>query len=178
MAGRSEQEERPVIIIRNRDIPLLQRVVSVMQEIRALEERMLWEKGRTQNITQHLSGMPRGGSGPAGFDAAFAEIAELEEEHRKRVMDYMRELREAERILNAIQSRNMRAFVIMMYVENIPAAKVRCELNMTEWAFRSAKDAVEQARDMESVRWKEKYELQEDEPKNIQNPLDSQGLTC
>jgi hypothetical protein len=162
LAGRNEQEERQVTIIRNRDIPLLGRVVSVMQDIRVLEERASFERGRTQNITQHLSGMPRGGGVSAGFEAAFAAIAGLEEEHRERVMDYARELREAERILNAIPNRNMRTFVMMMYVENLPPAKVILELNMTEWAFRLARTAVEQAKDMESVQWKEKYELQEE----------------
>ena len=154
--GGAAEEKRP-IVIRNRDITILQRVIYVMQEIRALEARRLWQKDRMQNITQHLSGMPRGGSGPTGLDAAFAALDELEEEHKERVKEYARELKAAERIINEIPNRNMRIFVTMMYVENIPPGKVRSELNMTERGFRTARHVVEQAEDMASVRWRDRY---------------------
>ncbi|NCU20719.1 hypothetical protein EOM89_08275 [Candidatus Falkowbacteria bacterium] len=150
-------------MIKNKDIPILQRVICVMQEIRALEARRLWQKDRMSNISQHLSGMPRGGGGPTGLDAAFAALDELEEEHKERVKEYARELKAAERIINCIPSHTMRVFAVMMYVENIPASKVRGELNMTERGFRSARYAVEQAEDMASVKWRERYVITREE---------------
>ena len=156
-------EERRPIVIKNRDILVLQRVIAVMQEVRALEERREWQDKRRFNIMQLLTGMPRGGTGPTGLDAALASLDELADEQKERVKEYTRELRAAERIINGIANLNMRTFVMMMYVENIPPGKVRSELNMTEWAMKSARNAVEQARDMASVRWHDRYVLQEEQ---------------
>ena len=49
----------------------------------------------------------------------------------------------------------------MMYVDGLPPEKVREELNLTEWGFRRARDSVEQAPDMQSVVWREKYIVEE-----------------
>ena len=142
--------------IKNRDIPKLQSVFHVMQDIRALEERREWQKGRMVNITQHLS-WTRGGGTPQGLDAAFEELSSIEGQQAERLKCYFDELRQAERIINGISSRNMRTFVSMMYIENIPPRKIRDELNMSEWAFRRACECIEQACDMKSVQWSEKY---------------------
>ena len=160
MNGKPNTEDKRPIIIKNRDIPILQRVVFVMQDIRALEERREWQKSRLNNISQHLSGMPRGGSGPVGLDAAFAALDELEEEHKELVKEYYRELKAAQRIINGIRNRFMRTFVTMMYVENIQSGKVRSELNMTERGFRSAREAVEQSPDMANIVWHDRYILE------------------
>ena len=109
------------------------------------------------NITQHMTGMPGGKGVPTGFDAALAAIDGINEEHRDRIADYMRELKTAERIVNSIPSRTMRTFVVMMYIDGLPPEKVREELNLSEWGFRRARDSIEQARDMASVVWREKY---------------------
>jgi hypothetical protein len=171
MNERSGAEEKRPIVIKNRDIPLLQRVIYVMQEVRALETRRLWLKDRMTNITHPLSGMPRSGGVPTGIDAAFAAVSELEEEHKERVKEFTRELKAAERIINGIPNRNMRTFVVMMYVENIPPNKVRSELNMTERGFRSARFACEQAGDMASVKWRDRYVIWGKEDKKLKNVL-------
>jgi hypothetical protein len=150
-----EQEDK-VIRVKNRDIIKLQRVVSLMQDIRALEDRRGWQKDRMTNITQHLSFAP-GGRTPQGLDAAYASLSELEGKHRQKVKAYARELRATERILNSIENPNMRTFVVMMYVLNLTHREVRAELNMSEWGFRRAKEAVEQAKSMERVVWRERY---------------------
>ena len=54
----------------------------------------------------------------------------------------------------------MRTFVVMLYVDDLPATVVRRELNMTEYGFARAREAIEQARDMESVVWRERYILE------------------
>ena len=54
--------------IRNRDIPLLADIFTIMQDIRQIEERREWQKGRMFNITQHLTGMPGGGGMPKVLD--------------------------------------------------------------------------------------------------------------
>ena len=63
--------------IRNKDIPLLADIFTIMQDIRQIEERREWQKGRMFNITQHLTGMPGGGGMPKGLDEAFAQIKGL-----------------------------------------------------------------------------------------------------
>lgn len=146
----------PVVVIQNRDIPKLQKVFSLMQDIRALEERRVWQRERMVNITQHLSGMPGSGE-PRGLDAAYAALSELETEHQELVKAYTRELKAAERIVNSIGNPTMRSFVTMMYIENLPPRVVRCELNMTEWGFKRARMSVEQVKSMEHVIWRDRY---------------------
>ena len=57
--------------VKNKDIPLLANIFNIMQDIRQIEERREWQAGRLYNITQHLTGMPGGGT-PKGLDEAFA----------------------------------------------------------------------------------------------------------
>lgn len=157
----NEQAAQKPRIIKNRDIPLLARVLYVMQDVCSLEKRCEWQRDRMFSITQNLSGMPRGKGMPTSFDAAFAAIDGINEEHREQIAAYTRELKAAEKIINSIPSRTMRTFVVMMYVDGLPPEKVREELNLTEWGFRRARDSVEQAPDMQSVVWREKYIVEE-----------------
>ena len=144
-------------LIKNRDIPVLSRVIYAMQDARMIERRIDWQEDQLGNITVNMSGMPRG-SGPAsGFDATYAALDYLCEQHKEQLSMYMRELKEAEKIINAIQNPKMRTFVVMMYVEELPKAVVRRELNMTEYAFNKAKHAIEQAESMSAVVWRERY---------------------
>ena len=153
----TEQAAQKPRIIKNRDIPLLARVLYVMQDVCSLEKRCEWQRDRLFSITQNLTGMPSGKGVPTGFDAAFAAIDGINEEHREQIAAYTRELKAAEKIINSIPSRTMRTFVTMLYVENMPAATVQRELNMTRRGFENARNAVEQAQDMASVVWRERY---------------------
>lgn len=155
-----EQAAQKPRTIKNRDILLLSRVLCTMRDISSLERRRVWQRERLFSVTQNITGMP-GGEGPAkGFDEIYAAIDGLNEEQQTKLLAYTRELGEAERIINGIQSRSMRTFVMMMYVDAIPPDKVREELNMTEWGFRKARDSVERAPDMQSVVWQERYVLE------------------
>lgn len=147
-------------IIKNRDIPLLSRVLYVMQDVCSLETRQEWQRERMYNITQKITGMPGAKGQPNGFDAAFAALDELCDEQRGRIAAYMRELKTAEKIINSIESRTMRTFVVMMYVDEIPSTVIQKELNMTRRGFENARNAIEQAEDMASVVWRERYMLE------------------
>ena len=144
-------------IIRNRDIPLLARVNCIMQEICSLEKRCEWQRERMYSITCAINGMPASKGLPKSFDAALEAIDEITQEHREKIASYVHELKAAERIISGISSQTMRTFVRMLYVDHSHPDKVRAALKMTEWAFRRARDCVEQAPDMASVVWKEKY---------------------
>lgn len=145
------------IRVHNRDIPILQDVIRVMQEVRALETRRQWQRERMTNITKHLTGMPRQQGVGGGLEAAFSALAQLEDDHKEKVKEYIRKLRAAEQIVNGIGNPFMKTFVTMMYIENLSAKTVRSELNMSEWGFKRARQAVEQAEDMGSVVWRERY---------------------
>lgn len=157
-SGAVEKEIRPVVI-RNRDILLLADVLSIMQEICQIEQWRDWQRDRMLNITQHLTGMPGGGGTPKGLDEAFALLSELDEEHEQRCKDYVRQLKAAQKILNGIESRSMRAFVTMKYVMDVPDAQIREELNMTRTGFNRARRCVESAECMAMVKWHERYIL-------------------
>ena len=146
--GRSE--------IQNRDIPLLSDVLSIMQEITRLEQLQSWERDRMVHITQVLTGMPRGGQA-RGLDDAVAVLDEITREHQERCKDYARQLRRAQRIINEIESRSMRTFVLMRYVMQISDAEIRRELNMSRRGFERAKKCVETAPSMAAVKWQERY---------------------
>lgn len=148
---------RETLLIKNRDIPILSRVIYAMQDARIIERRIDWQADQLGNITVNMNGMPRG-SGPAsGFDATYAALDYLCEQHKEKLSMYMHELSEAEKIINGIENPKMRTFVVMMYVEELPKAVVRRELNMTEYAFNKAKHAIEQAESMKAVIWRERY---------------------
>ena len=162
---RKEPKEPKPRIIKNRDIPILDRVLYVMQAVCSLEKRKEWQQDRMYKITQTVSGMPGGGSQPTGFDAAYAALDELNIEHCEKIRTYRRELKEAEKILNGISSLKMRTFVVMLYVDQLPDIAVRRELNMTEYGFNRARDSIEQAESMEAVKWHERYIFSNLQPK-------------
>lgn len=61
--------------------------------------------------------------------------------------------------MNGIGNPFIRTFVTMMYIENLSTKTVRSELNLSEWGFKRARQAVEQTDDMGSVVWRERYIL-------------------
>lgn len=144
-------------IIRNRDIPTLTEVLCIMQEIQMLEKQRGWQRENLFSMAQRLTGMPGGGGLPKGLDDPFARLAELDEEQKRRAGEYEKQLRAAEEILNTIPAQSLRTFVKMKYVMNAPDSEIRKELNMTRRGFDRARKCVEDAPDMVSVRWSEKY---------------------
>lgn len=149
---------RPVKI-NNRDIPALHEVMAVMQNICRTEELRDWQRGRMVKITASLSGMPGGGS-RKGMDDAVSMLDELGQEQIRACREYGRHLRRAQRILNAIESQNMRAFVMMRYIIGVSDTEIRRELGMTRRGFDRAVHAVQDAPDMASVKWQERYILE------------------
>ncbi len=154
--GAAEKEQRP-IKVRNRDIPLLSEILYIMQDVCQIERRRDWQHDRMYNITQHLTGMPGRKGGASGLDEAFALLSEIDEEHEARCKEYVRQLRKAQKILNGIESRTMRTFVMMKYIMDVPDVKIRQELNMTWRGFNRALRAVEDAPSMAAVKWHERY---------------------
>lgn len=151
--------EPETIPVRNRDIPALSAVLAIMQDVVQTERLRLWQRERMTSLSQHLSGMPGGSGEPRGLDADFAMVAELEAEHREKCRQYVHELRQAERIVNRIESRTMRTFVVMRYILNIPNREIIRQLNMTRWGFERARKSIEEAEDMAHVVWRERYIL-------------------
>ena len=139
---------------RNRDIATLQRVLALMAEAEKLEERRAWERARlTSARGQRLTGMPGGGGVPQGIDAALSRLSDLEEEHGEKLNMYVAAMKAAEKILNGIEDEDMRAFVLLRYVFGEEMAAVKAALNLTDWAARRAREAVEEADSMKGVKW-------------------------
>lgn len=160
--GPQETEERrefQPVMIRNTDIPLLANILYIMQDVVLIEERRAWQRDRMTNITQHLTGMPGGGGVPHGMEDAFSLLSELDEEQEGLCAEYVKQLRQAQKILNGIQSQGLRTFVKLKYVFDIPDTEIRERLNMTRRGFEKARRAVEDAPTMQAVVWKEKYVL-------------------
>lgn len=145
--------------IANRDIPLLREVLSVMQSVYRTEQLQEWQRERMVKITASLSGMP-GGGGRKGLDDAVSVLDELQESQVRACKEYAHALRRAQRVLNGIESRNMRAFVMLKYVMGVTDAEIRRELNLTRRGFDRAVRAIQDAPDMASVKWQERYILE------------------
>lgn len=144
-------------VVMNRDIPPLTQIFYTMQDIISLERRSDWQRERMYSVTRQLRSMPGGGGLPSGLDKTIAELEELNHDYGERLQQYVHELKTAERILNAIESRTLRTFVQMFYVDNIKKAEIMRELDMSEYAFERARTSVERAPDMAHVRWHERY---------------------
>lgn len=157
--GGGAAESKKPVVIRNRDIPILADVLPTMQLVNQTEKRLDWQHDRILSITQHISGMPGSGFLPRGLEDAFAMLEEAGEAHESQLKQYLHELRTAERVLNGIESRSMRAFVVMKYVMDVPDAEIRRELNISERRFDRARKAIEGAECMANVVWREQYIL-------------------
>lgn len=150
-------EQRPQRQVKNKDIPLLTEVRLIEMDVVAMENRIQWERERRRNITQHLSRTPGGGGTARGMDEALASIEELEEKHKALVKKYIRQIRKAEAILNGIASHQMRTLVSLLYLDCYSSGTVQELLGMSRWAFENARETVEQAEDMASVVWHDRY---------------------
>lgn len=148
-------------IVRNRDIPLLTRIYHTMKDIESLERHSDWQYERLFSVTKRLKGMPGGGGMPSGMEAVLAEVDELNHDFGEKIKQYVYELKVAERIMNGIESRTMRTFVQMYYIDNVGKRKIMSELDMSEWRFNQARESIENAEDMASVRWRERFLTQE-----------------
>ena len=145
------------IKVKNKDIPLLTSIFRIMQDICQLEQRREWQKGRMYNITQHLTGMPGGGGLPKGLEEVFASLSEIDSEHEAKCREYVHQLRCAQKILNSIENRTIRTLITMRYVMSVPDAKIRQDLNMTRRSFDRACRVIEDAPNMASVKWNDRY---------------------
>lgn len=149
-------EQRQAKPVKNKDIQLLQRVNLLKLDVISLEKRVKWERDRLSNISQHLSASGGGGR-EHGMDESFAAMSEAEERHRLLVKTYTQEIKKAERIIDSIASNQMRTMVTMLYLDNVADSAVRSVLNMSRWAYDSAKAAIENAACMADVRWNDRY---------------------
>ena len=143
--------------VKNRDIPVLADVLSLMQEVRQIEQRRGWQHERMNRMTQSITGMPGGGGLPQGLDSAFAALDEIDREQGEKCREYARQLRRAQRILDGIVSQSMRSFVVMKYVMGCSNAEIMQELNMTRRGLERARRSIESAGCMAEVQWQERY---------------------
>ena len=158
----NQDERKPArepVKIRNRDIPLLSRVLYIMQGVSATEQIRQWQQDRLWNITQKITGLPGGGGVPGGYEKNFSAIGEIEERFASQCDEYTQEMQEAEAVLNAIKSETMRIFVMMKYVLHIPDRRIMRELNIRRWKLDKMSRAIEEAESMDKVVWSERYAL-------------------
>lgn len=165
MSGQEKEKssfpEEGTRTIRNKDIILLSHILYMIQDVSLTEQKRQWMQDRLFAMSQHITGMPGGGGQTTGLEEPLAAIGELEEKYAKECRDYLRDLSRAEQILNHIQSRSMRTFVMMRYVFGIGNNEIMKRLNVKRRRFEQACKAIEQAPDMEHVVWQERFALKE-----------------
>lgn len=158
-----QDAEQKQVQINNWDIPLLSETLYIMQMVCVLEKQLQWQRARISGIRQNLTGMPHGNEVARGLENALDALLSIEEEYEAQCKKYVLHMQKAQKILNSIESRTMRTFVLLKYVMNMPDAQIRNELNMTRRGFDRAKKAVEEAPSMAKVKWKERYFIIQEE---------------
>lgn len=156
------------IVVHNADIIVLQRIFYAMQDVCTSENQCQWEEDRLFHITQHLS-HTTGGGVRKGLDDGIVSRMEAKEAYRASLQQYQAELKAAEDILCSIRNPNMRTFVMLLYVLMLPGEEVRKRLNMTEYGFKRARKAIEEADSMQAAEWVDKYVLADDAEKFSKN---------
>lgn len=147
---------------KNRDIALLEKVKDMEAEMEALERKLQWQRDRLKQVTRYIASGPRG-AGQCGMDEVMATLDELERDYREKVKTYRKELRRGERILNGIESQQMRLFVRLMYMDKQNPGDVRKKMGLSRWSFNAARDSVENAECMAAVKW---YDRRREENSN------------
>lgn len=153
----NKQTANEPVVVKNRDIIPLGRVLFVMQDVCKTEELRNHIQDRMWHMTQNLTGMPSAHGTNRGIDDLLADAEDIEGEYREDCGTYLDELKAAEEILNGIKNPNMRTFVIMKYVFDMPDARIMRELNMGRKRFERACRDIEQAEDMAHAAWRERY---------------------
>ena len=151
MDKKQERTDRTPVKVKNRDVLLLARVLYTMQDVCATERKRLWQQDRLWNITQKITGMPGGHGGLAGLERHFEEITEIEEQYNAECEEYVSELKQAEDILNDIESRTMRTFVTMRYVLSMQNREVMARLNLKRRRFEYLCRLIEDEPDMKAA---------------------------
>lgn len=159
MNGNESTTIREPLPIKNRDIVLLSNVLYTMQDVSATERKRQWMQDRLWNITAKLTGMPGGHGEIGGLEKQFADISEMESRYELECAEFMSILKQAEDILNSIPSRSMRTIVTMKYVLDIPNNEIMRRLNIGRVNFKKLCRIIEEAEDMASVKWVERYIL-------------------
>ncbi|MBQ9252260.1 MAG: hypothetical protein IJ188_06470 [Clostridia bacterium] len=154
--GEAERNSGPVVV-KNRDIPKLTRMLYAVQDVSAAEQKRMWQQDRLWNMTQRITGMPGGGGTVKGLEEDLAAIEEIEGKYETERKGYIEELLEAEEILNGIPYPKMRTFVTMKYMLGMNRKDIMERLNMKKWAYADCCARIEQAEDMKHVNWDEKY---------------------
>lgn len=149
------------ISIRNADIKILMDLVPIRQELKRLEEQCSFRRDTMFSISAHLSGMPKAKGTTHGIDDMLARLSETETRYRETMEDYLEAEKAAERVLNSIESVQMRSFVAMAYMQNKAKREIMDALMLTEHGYRKAREAIESAECMRDVVWREKYYCEE-----------------
>ena len=157
MDKRRGRPAKSPVKVKNKDVLLLARVLYTMQDVSSMEHLRLWQQDRLWNITQKITGMPGGHGESSGLEKHFSEIAEMEEQYTEACAEYVRELKRAEEILNSIESRTMRSFVLARYVLGMQNSKIMAQLSIRNDRFDYLCRLIENAPDMEkaATAWKE-----------------------
>ena len=145
--------------VKNRDIPVLARMLYVMQDVSVTEELRKMLQERLYNMSARITGSPGGNGEPKGLDAPFAAIGEMEERYGQECDSMAAELLHGDTILNSIPSETMRAFVKMRYVMGMSRGQIMTKLGLKKWEYFEICDRIEQAENMAHVCWQEKYAL-------------------
>lgn len=134
----------------NRDITALRLVRAVTEEVKAIDNRLEFQRGSAFRITVSYTDMPKGGHNNDGFDAYFAEKDELESLQRAALFAYMRTVRRAEEILKRIARNDMRAFARMYYCDDRPTKTVCSALGWTERRLKYIRGIMTACNDMDA----------------------------
>ena len=141
--------------IRNADIARLRAVMFGIQDAAVLEVAGEKVRDRMYAVTRVFSGLPgSGGSTAHGLDDIHSRLDAIGKRYARQMRECIRQLEEAEEVLNRIPDERLQTFVVLLYIADAAPKQVREVLALSEWKFRRWREMIESAENMEQVDWK------------------------
>ena len=145
--------------VSNRDIITLTRVRAMKQEIKITEQKRAELLGIYRRALRASEGPVRARRDEVDLEAVRAELAAQDAEYLRILADNAQAIRDANDILRGIEYDDMRVFVALLYESGETHKNIWARLNMSRRVFEKLRKLVEEAPDMASVPWPEKWLL-------------------
>jgi hypothetical protein len=139
-------EVAEVRVTLNNDVRVLRGCKMLLREIEYLNGKIRQESELLTGRGTPISDMPRGCGEPRDTYDEWASIETLKGERRYKILEYTRQVQDAERILAAVSNPMLRYAYRLLFVEGLPAWKVGREIEKSERYVDDVKAKAERSR--------------------------------
>lgn len=154
-----EKREARVYTIRNVDALALTQVRIMKQELKITELKRAELRALHRRAVRACEGDVSAADAISDVDAVHKKLAENEALYARRIEACAKAIRDAEETLARIENPGMRLFVTLLYERGETHKYVMAKLGLSRRSFEKLRKTVEDAPDMASVVWADKWVL-------------------